>query len=230
MKGKFYAVGVGPGDPKLITIKAYEAINKCGAVALPKSMEKESTVLSIVKGYLKEDCKIIELKFVMKNDIQERRNARNIAAESICEFLDLGIDVCFVTLGDPSIYSTAMYIFDILFKKGYECEIIPGVPSFCAVASKLKLNIAEDNETFAVIPNGIDTEKAKTIIKNSDNIVLMKFNKNLDEIKKVLEDYNFNVMCVEKCCMDGEKIYTDFDKIEKEDIGYFTTAILKKIK
>ena len=119
MKGKLYGVGTGPGDPELLTIKALKTIEKCGVIALPKTDNGERIAFSIVEKYL-EGKEILECSFTMDKDIIKRKESRQRAADKIIQFLDKGKDLAFVTLGDPTTYSTYMYVHDIIVNKGFE--------------------------------------------------------------------------------------------------------------
>lgn len=231
MKGKFYGVGIGPGDPDLITIKAVNILGKCDYIVLPKAHgEDKSTAYSIAKKFINKDCKKLEISFPMSKEKSVLEYNRNKAADAISEILDLGFDAVFITLGDPTVYSTCMYEYKILKDRGYECEIIPGVTSFCAAAAKAGISLCEDKESFAVIPayDGIDV--SGTIVGNIDNFVIMKAYKNIGEIKNTLKNngFNNNVWAVTKCGLEGEKIYRSLNDIDDEGLSYFTTVIVKR--
>ena len=116
MKGKLYGIGTGPGDPELLTIKAVNTIQKCGVIAVPKTGNGEKTAFAIIEKYL-DGKQLLECRFSMERDIEKRKETRQIAAADIIEFLDDGKNVGFVTLGDPTTYSTYMYVHEIIVSK-----------------------------------------------------------------------------------------------------------------
>ena len=110
MKGKLYGIGTGPGDPELLTLKAINTIEKCEVIAVPKtSGDSEKAAFAIVEKYI-AGKQLHECHFTMTRDLEKRKEARLAAAEGITNFLDEGKDVAFVTLGDPTTYSTYMYM------------------------------------------------------------------------------------------------------------------------
>lgn len=231
MRGKFYGVGVGPGDPELITMKAAKILKECSCVVVPKSMgSSESTAYSIASEYINSYCEVIEIGFKMSRTKEERQLSRTKAAEKIAEILDKDLNTAFITLGDPTIYSTCMYVYQILSEKGYECEIVPGVTSFCGAAARLGISIAEEDESFAVISNSGDKEEVENAINEFDNVVLMKTAKNVGVIKSLLKEKerNSRAFTVTRCGLEGEKVYNSLDEISDGELSYFTTMIVKK--
>ncbi len=111
-QGKLYGIGIGPGDPELLTIKAVKALGKADVIYVPKSKEQTSTVLHIVKEYLSKDAVIEPLEFPMARDLQIRLSSRKHNAEIITKELEKGKTVVFLTLGDPMLYSTYSYVLE----------------------------------------------------------------------------------------------------------------------
>lgn len=228
MKGKFYGVGVGPGDPELITLKAINVLKKCDCVVIPKAEGRDSTVFKIAKEYINKDTEICEVSFSMVKDSEKRQKSREEAAYTISKHIDMGKNVVFITLGDISVYSTCMYVYKILVEKGYNCELIPGVPSFCAVASKVGESLGEDGESFGIVPSALGTEKLSKATKSFDTVVIMKSAKNIDTVKEILKEEGFdNVKGVMNCGLENERVFMNNDDIEG-DLGYFTTLIAKR--
>lgn len=135
-RGKLYGVGVGPGDPELLTRKAERIIRTSAVLAVPDKGAGEKTALNII-GPLAHGKERLDCSTPMVRDQAVLDGAYDAAADAICEKLDQGKDVAFITLGDPTVYSTYIYIHRRVVNRGYGAEIIPGVPSFCAVAARL---------------------------------------------------------------------------------------------
>ena len=128
-RGKLYGVGVGPGDPELLTRKAERIIRASAVLAGPDKGAGEKTALTII-GPLADGKERLDCSTPMVRDQAVLDAAYDAAAYAICEKLDQGKDVAFITLGDPTVYSTYIYIHRRVLSRGYEAEIIPGVPSF----------------------------------------------------------------------------------------------------
>lgn len=150
-KGTFYSIGVGPGNPKLMTLEAVETIKACDVIALPQSGGKQNVAFEIAKDYL-DGKEIVFCDMPMIRGGKELRRYHEEAAGALGRHLDGGKDVGFLTLGDPSIYSTAMYIHRILKEAGYRTGMIAGVPSFCAAAARLDIALCEGRQPLHVIP------------------------------------------------------------------------------
>ena len=156
MAGKLYGIGVGPGDPELMTLKAVRLIEECDIVAVPKSGEGEGVARQIAKGAVKdfEQKNVIEVSMPMTRDPQVLEQSHQAAAQLIEGYLKEGKSVAFLTLGDPAIYSTYIYVHKRVQQHGYPVEMVPGVPSFCAVAAKLNTGLAEGAQPLHIILSG----------------------------------------------------------------------------
>ena len=229
MKGKLYGIGVGPGDPELLTIKAVNTIQKCGVIAAPKTGNGERTAFSIIEKYL-SGKELLECRFTMEKDIAKRKEARQIAAAGIIRFLDNGKDVGFVTLGDPSTYSTYMYVHEIIVSRGFDAEIIPGITSYAAAAAAFGVALCEGGETLTIIPashnNDIDE-----LLDRSGNKVIMKSGESLARVLEKLKERGYGdktkIAC--RCTMDGQRLFNSIDDYGKsQESGYFTIVIVKE--
>ena len=139
MKGTLYGIGVGPGDPRLMTYLAVDTIKRCPVIAVPADGKGKAVAYKIASGIVEDlDAKeCLNLSTPMTKDKAILDAAYQTAADTIIEQLEQGKDVACLTLGDPTIYSTYIYIHRLVKAKGYETEIVNGIPSFCAVSAKL---------------------------------------------------------------------------------------------
>lgn len=229
MSGKFYSVGVGPGDPEYITLKAKRALANADIIAVPvKKYGEKSTALEIVKKAVDiRGKRIEEIEFLMSRDKDIRLKSRRKGIEKIAGLLDEGKNIAMITLGDVSIYSTCTYINKQIQAMNYENEIISGIPSFCAAAAKSHISLCEENETLAVIPAvtmDVDFEK---ILDTFDNVVIMKAGKNINEIYNCLENRGMADNAVVTSCIGMENELIEPIRSDGE-YGYFTTVIIKK--
>jgi precorrin-2/cobalt-factor-2 C20-methyltransferase len=231
LTGKLYGIGVGPGDPELMTIKARRILGEVDCIAIPvTAVEKGSLALEIAKNFIKEEAETFELLFPMSYDGKLLLDSWNRAANQIRSKLDEGKDIAVLTLGDPTVYSTYMYIHKLLKVYGYEMEIIPAVTSFCASAARAGISLAENKESMAIIPSAYDCENLDDVLDKFDNVVLMKVSKNLSALKDKLSEKGLldKAVLVGKCGLEGETMDFGLKNIGKEKVSYFTTMIIKK--
>ena len=139
MSGIFYGIGVGPGDPELLTVKAIKAIEKVDVLIAPKTEKKDGSVaLTVAKPYLKKDVEIVYQVFPMvKGFAENSTDAWESNKQEILKLLRAGKNVAFLTIGDPMFYSTYIYVFRLLENEGVEIQTIPGIPAFAAIGSQL---------------------------------------------------------------------------------------------
>ncbi|MCL2166318.1 MAG: precorrin-2 C(20)-methyltransferase, partial [Clostridiales bacterium] len=218
---KLYGIGVGPGDPELLTLKARKAIQQCAVIAGQKN------AFAIIAPYL-EGKNLLECAFAMVDDMTKRREARLIAAGQILAFLEAGQDVGFVTLGDPTTYSTYMYVHELIKDKGFDVEIIPGVTSYAAAAAALGLALCEDNEVLTIIPakHNINMD---TLLDAPGNKVFMKSGENLTHVLEKVKARGQDAMIACRVGMAGQTLYRSIDEYNQTpETGYFTVAIVRE--
>ncbi len=222
MNGEFYAIGIGPGDPELLTIKAIKTIEKCDVIVLPDSGSKDNIAYNITKEYL-HDKQIKYYDMPMSKDKALLDKCHDTCASDIKSMLDCGKDVAFLTLGDPTIYSTVMYVHKRLTAMGAKTSIIPGITSFCAVGAALNRSLCEKNEMLHIIPATFsDLDYVKAL---KGNKILMKSGKTIGKVKEKFADKN--AMAVECATMQNQKIYENLHEI-KEDASYFSIVFIKE--
>lgn len=223
-RGKFFSVGTGPGDPKLITYRAVETICRCDVIAVPDSGAGENVVLAIVAEHI-QGKEIVTCDMPMIRDKEKLVAYHRASAAKLAAYLDKGRDVAFLTLGDPTIYSTTMYVHQKLQEMGYETEIIPGVPSFCAVAAKLNIPLCEGGEMLHIIPASYPNVSEALTYRG--NKVLMKSGKSMAKTKALLAGKK--AMAVECCGMAKERIHWDLTDLD-ESSSYFSVIVVKEAK
>ena len=223
-RGKAYGVGVGPGDPELMTVKACRIIREADVIAVPGRTAEESVAYRIAAAAVPEIAgkELIPVHMPMVSDRELIAESHRKAAELIAGYLNEGRNVVYITLGDPGVYCTFSYIQHILEEGGYEIELVPGVPSFCAAAARLGTPLAEWNEPLHILPafHNIDGDS----LSLPGNYVLMKSAGKMREVKDMLRDTGYTVQAVENCGMDNEKVYRSLDEIP-DDAGYFSLII-----
>ncbi|QXM07358.1 cobalt-factor II C(20)-methyltransferase [Crassaminicella indica] len=227
---KFYGIGTGPGDSSLVTVKAVNTLKKLDVLFAPQPKEGgESLALSIVKEYILPKTEIKQRHFPMNFNDEERINAWNKIAKSIENEVKSGKNVGFITLGDPMLYSTYVYILELLRGK-VEIETIPGISAFSNIASSQNFPLVMDREALVILPCTADEEKIDFTLKNYNSIVLMKVYKNFKEIIKKLKKYDLikYAILVSNSSQDREIVYHDLENIREDQISYFSTILINK--
>lgn len=229
MRGTLYGVGIGVGDPQLLTYQAVQRIKKCDVIAIPDSGKENFIAYNIVVQMIPELAKkeIIKISMPMTKDTEILEEYHKKGSKIILQYLENN-DVAFLTLGDPSIYATYMYIHKLIEQNGGQTKIISGVPSFCAVAAALGISLTERDEMLHIIPASYGIEYALSL---SGTKVLMKVGKSFQNIKQVLlqNQDKFDCYMIENCGMQTEKKYFSIQEFP-EQTGYFTTIIVKDKK
>ena len=231
MQGIFYGIGVGPGDPELLTVKAINAIKNSDIIVAPKTEKNsDSLALSIAKPYLRADVQIVYQTFLMVRNFEDSPKIFEDNVAEILSYLRDGKNVGFLTLGDPLFFSTYIYIFKLLKNSGVQIETVAGVPAFLAIAAKIGYPPAYGNDILSIIPATADKEKISAALKNSDAAVLMKVYKNFGEIVEMLDAENLltNAALVSRCGLEGEKIITDIKIHKTEKINYLSTILTRR--
>lgn len=223
-KGIVYGVGVGPGDPELMTLKAARVIRACPVIAAAGKTVEESRAYQIAGAVIPEigEKELAALSLPMTTDEEKLRRARLEAAERIEKYLDAGLDVAYITLGDPTIYCTFSYLQPVLEADGYRVKLVSGIPSFCAAAARLGIPLTEESEELHVIPAFYNDGKS---LSCPGKHVLMKSAGRIREVKALLKENGLQAQAVENCGMPEEAVYRSVDEIP-DDAGYYTLILV----
>jgi precorrin-2/cobalt-factor-2 C20-methyltransferase len=241
LQGKFVGVGVGPGDPELITLKAAKMLKTAEVISIPKAHEDKPSLALVTVKQILEDRKttpeLLELVFPMTNDEEELERLWSENVRIVAEKTRTGKTVAFITLGDPMFYSTFIYLCKKMKEKHPEInlEIIPGVTSLTACAAVSKIPLAEKNEVVTIIPSGIAPDKIGEIAKHANSLILLKGSKRLKRLIPFLEKSGFTkdstIALVRRCTMPEEKVTIGrLGDVESWDIheDYFSISMIKE--
>ena len=223
MKGRLYGIGVGPGDPELLTLKAIKTIVGCDVIAAPDSGSENHTALSIASKHTAKKP-VLSLDLPMICDKLDLQKKRELAAEAICAELDMGKNVGFLTLGDPMVYSTYSYLHRIIVSNGYTTEVIPGVTSFCAAAAALGEPLCEGSRSLHIIPALYDD--IENALKLGGTKVLMKSGKKLNEVVDLLCKKDISAKMAQRVGMDGQRLYQSITTETDVQADYFSVVII----
>ena len=256
MKGILFGVGVGPGDPELMTIKAVRLIRENDIIALPGAKAEETVAYKIAEQAVPELAEkfLLSVPMPMTRDREEQARNHEAAAERIEKYLKQGKNVVFLTLGDPTIYSTYLYVQKRVQQKGYETKLVSGIPSFCAAAARAGVSLCEWQEQLHIVPAVHLKEKSSEEEKTSEaertseaektseaemtflaqgffelpgNYVLMKAGSRMQEIKDAIAQSGREVVMVENCGMPEEHVYYGVEELP-EQAGYYSLMIVKE--
>ena len=241
MAGKFIGIGVGPGDPELLTIKAAKALSTADVVCVPKShAKKPSMALGMIQQIIKERVnppEVLELVFPMTKDQLNIKQLWVKNADIVASKVKSGKVLAFITLGDPMLYSTFLYLYQTIKEIHPEVvlEIIPGVTSVTAAAASAKLPLALKDESVSIIPSDLDPLLIEETARCADNIIFMKCAYRIKELLPILAKAGFSddstISLVKRCTLPEEKVLIgklrdvpSWDIIE----DYFSVAIVKR--
>lgn len=223
--GILYGVGVGPGDPELLTRKAVRLLEESDIVAVPDKGSGEKTALAIVSAFVRED-QLLFCPTPMVRDRERLDAAYDAIADTLCRLLDQGKTIVFITLGDPTVYSTYMYVHQRVSSRGYRTELVPGVPSFCAAAARMGISLCERDERLLIVP--ASHKPIDDCLAMDANLVFMKAGKEIGALQAALAEAGRleGASLVENCGMAGEKIYPRFADMQQSS-GYFSVVVAK---
>ncbi len=231
--GKFYGVGVGPGEPDLISVKAVKVLNSVSVIYAAHSPKNSySLAKEIISHHVNKDIPIVRLDFPMTRKKEELTDAWKRNARRIYSTLSEGQDAAFVTLGDPMVYSTFGYIMRYIMKlaPGLEIDIIPGISSYQAAAALSKTVLAEAEGSFSVISAAMGAGKLKELMGRTDTVVMLKVYKHYKEIWSALKELNLqhSSVLIMRCGLEGEKVVYPAMGYNGEEPPYLSTLIIRK--
>ena len=226
MKGTAYGVGVGPGDPEYMTLKAIRLIKENDVIAVPGKVAKDAVAYKIAAAVVPElaDKELVPIYMPMVKDREMIDAEHKKAAKLVESYLDQGRNIVYITLGDSTIYCTFSYIQHYLEADGYPVELVAGIPSFCAAAARLNTPLTEWDEPLHVLPA---VHKLEDDLALGGNYVLMKSASQMAKVKDMLRRSGRKAVMAENCSMENEKLYHSIDEIP-DDAGYFSLIIAKE--
>lgn len=230
MAGKLYGIGVGPGDPELLTIKAMRIIRECDVIGIPAKDTFSCTAYQIARKAVSgiEEKPVAAVTVPMTTDVEKLHAAYVQGCTRLTEILAQNKKIAFLNLGDPTIYASYMEIHKRIIEAGFQAELVSGVPSFCAVAATLGVSLGSGKENIHILPGRYNAEELEAY---SGTKILMKSGGTIGEIKErllELEQKNrISAYAVTNCGMENQVVCRDIEKLD-EQAGYFTTIIIKE--
>ncbi|MDQ7783410.1 MAG: precorrin-2 C(20)-methyltransferase [Desulfomonilaceae bacterium] len=188
--GTLYGIGVGPGDPELITVKGARLLAECRHVFVPRGrLASDCLALSIARTHMNPRAVVEEIVFPMTSDPVELSREWDRQVRPIAEILQRGLDACYVTLGDTLLYSTYVHMLGALRRRLPDASVVtlPGVPAFSAVAALAEFPMGTGRETITIVPGTDDLANITRALAAGGTIILMKIGKRLKSVLNLLD-------------------------------------------
>ena len=227
MNGVLYGVGVGPGDPELITLKSLRLIKSTEVIAYPKLKGSKSFARNIIEEFIDLPKVEIAIEIPMTVNRLPAQRAYNAAAQEISTHLNMGNNVVFVCEGDPFFYGAFMYLLSRLYKK-YLVEIIPGVSSMTACAAMAKKPLAARNEVLTVLPGPLSKKELERRLADNNSSAIMKVGRHIKKIKSVIDRLGLmdSSLYIERASLKEQKVLKLIDA--PEVAPYFSMVLVNK--
>jgi precorrin-2/cobalt-factor-2 C20-methyltransferase len=230
--GTLYGIGVGPGDPELITLKALQVLEKTPHIfAATSSKNTYSLALDIVRAHVRE-ARVEKLPFPMTRDPEVLEEYWEKNARRVLEVLAEGKDAAFITLGDPLTFSTFGYLLKTLKQLDPAVRVvtIPGITSYHTAAALTQTPVSEGEESFYVASGALGAAKLREAVDITDNIILLKTYRHTDDILASLEEMGLmdRAICISRCGLEGETVVQDLRTLKGQPLPYLSMIIIKK--
>ena len=228
MTGKLFGLGLGPGDPELLTLKAHRILTSVSVVAYPAPDTGPSFARQIAAPYLTASHLEVPMIVPMRIERFPAREIYDAAAETLSHHLDAGSDVAVLCEGDPFFYGSFMYLFERLAGR-YETEIVPGVSSMMAGAAALGRPLAARNDVLSVVPGPLDTEILRARIEAADAVAIIKVGRHFNRIRALLEDMNLAGQAgyLERISLAEQRVLP-LSEVREDTAPYFSMILIYK--
>lgn len=231
--GTLYGIGVGPGDPDLIPLKAVKALQRVRTVFTASSTKNDySLAVTIAAPHLQEGAVVRALPFPMTRNLEAKKRAWADNAAAIAGALETGEDAAFLTLGDPLTYSTYGYVVRALAEGHGHLPVvtIPGITSYQASAAALNEPLVEGDESLLIMAGTRGTERIRSLNGEAENVVILKAYRNVGDICEALEEARLleGSRGVVRCTMPDQELVRDVRRLAKRDPNYWTLIIAKR--
>jgi len=229
MKNRLIALGVGPGDPELVTVKAVRLMKEADIIIVPQSDKTgRSVAKEIIKPYVPDEKMHMNF-FPMTGDKKDLDKRYTELAGEIAEMLKENKKVCYVTIGDTPLYSTFNYLASKLMELGFESELTPGIAAYSAAANRAAVTLCEKDESMCIIEMPEDAEKLAEKLKDFATVIVMKVHKKLPALKEFVKNSELkHAILASRVSMEDEFVIDMKKEDAPEEAGYLSTAILRR--
>jgi precorrin-2/cobalt-factor-2 C20-methyltransferase len=226
MSATLYGLGVGPGDPELLTVKAWRLISGAEVIAYLCANGSESTALEIARPFLPEKFEAIAINMPMKVEREPAMAAYDEGAARIATVLNSGKDVVFLCEGDPFFYGSFMYLYERL-NKSHKVVVVPGITSITAIAAELGQPLAERDEVLKVLPATMPAEQLAAELKTAESVAIIKVGRHFAKVKTVLAELGLSATAVSHATTEKQTVQS-VDEISEDSLPYFTTILVTR--
>ena len=228
MKGTLYGVGVGPGDPELMTVKAWRLVSMAKVIAYLVANGNQSTARNIAQPFMPDDVEEIAIDMPMRTEREPAQKAYDEGAAAISKHLEIGVDVIMLCEGDPFFYGSFMYMFERLAGT-FNTVVVPGVTSITAAASVIGQPLCERDDVLKVLPATMAETDLQRELSTASAAAIIKVGRHFVKVKRVLSALHLedHATAVERATHDTQMI-RDVAQIHEDALPYFTTIIVRK--
>lgn len=223
--GRLYGLGIGPGDPELLTLKAYRILQQVPVIAYPTLENGKALARSIVADYIQPH----QIEIPMPLPFSVERSSQpyyDQAALQIAKHLTAGQDVAVLCEGDPMLYGTFMYLFNRLANQ-FHTEVVPGISSTFASAAMLGAPITYRNDVLSIMPATLDSETLRDRLSKVDSAIIIKLGRHFAKVKSVLTDLNLldRALYIERATQANQQIF-DIKMVEPQAVPYWALILI----
>jgi precorrin-2/cobalt-factor-2 C20-methyltransferase len=224
--GRLYGIGVGPGDPELLTLKAYRLLQSAPVVAYQAANDRESIARSIVAPYLKGDQIEVCFNFPRALDPEAASELYSDAIKPIAAHLNAGRDVVVLCAGDPLFYGSFMYLFTRLADR-FITEIVPGISSPMAAAAAIGTPLCYQNDVFSVLAATLSAAALKAQLINADAVAIIKLRRHFDKVRQVLSELDLldRAKYIERATAKDQRIMA-IEDVDPRNVPYFSLIVI----
>jgi len=228
MSGVLYGLGVGPGDPELLTLKAHRLLQSCPVVAYPAPDVGDSFARAIVADYLPDGVTEFAIRIPMRTERFPAVEVYDAAAETLTGHLWQGQDVAVLCEGDPFFYGSFMYLFGRL-AESHRVEVVPGVSSLTACAAALESPLAARNDVLTVVPAPLCEETLRDRLAGAEAAAIIKVGRHFGKVRSVLQDLGLLELSryVERATLDNQKILP-LSEVTSDAVPYFSMILMHR--
>jgi len=230
MSGTLYGIGVGPGDPELLTLKAARLLAEVPVIAWPAPLEGPGMARTIAAAAIPEGKTEIAIRMAFRPERDDTDAAYDSAAAAIAAHLDSGRDVAVLCEGDPLFFGSFIYLLARL-SPNYPVEVVPGVSSPMAAAALLRQPLAALDDVLAIIPATKSEAEIERLLAAADAAVVMKVGRHLPKLRRVLARLGLEAgaRVVERVGLDGERVLS-LDQATQAGPIYFSLILVHRVK
>ena len=228
MTGRVFGVGVGPGDPELMTLKAVRVLASCPVIAYPATEDGQSMARAIAAPHISSRMEI-PIRFPIHGGAFPDGAIYAEAAARISAALEQDRDVAVLCEGDPFFYGSFMYLFALLSEAGHKVDVVPGVSSLTACAAELGYPLAARNDVLSIVPAPLSADELRNRLANVDAAAIIKLGRHFAKVRGVLKDLGLcdNARYIQHATM-AEQVASSLQDVDPARAPYFSMILMHR--